>query len=141
MKGHIHAMAITKKAAIANIQSISLELTEHLLKLYMFPDSGHYTHWAKEVRNFLNRVPKLKGSNKLISYKAVREAVSVYEDQIDSCMRGLKKEYRDLAVERSDNQEAQRMVSTYLDWICTRVCNGEDVSSYDVIDELKELGF
>lgn len=141
MKRYVYSMAITKRAAIANIQSISLPLIEHLLKLYMFPNSGHCVHWAKEVRNFLYRVPRLKGSNKLLGYKAVREAVSVYEDQIGSCINGLEKEYRDLEIERSNVQEAESLVSKYLDWICTAVCNGEEISSFDVMGKLNELGF
>ena len=141
MKRYVYAMAITKKAAISNIQSISLPLIEHLLKIYMFPNSDYRVHWSKEVTAFLNRVPRLKSNNKLIGYKVVREAVSVYEDQIDSIIKTLLKEYRDLDSERSNPIEAQQYVSEYLDWICTQVCEGESISSYDVMDKLEEIGF
>lgn len=141
MKRYIYAMAISKKDAIHQLQGISDPLTEHLVKIYLFPDSSYREHWCKEIRNFLSRVPKLKNGNKLPSKTLVKESISIYLDRLDSMIGSVIKEYPDLNPERFDAVELENMIEEYFDWICEKVCNDEYVSSYDVMDRLKEIGF
>lgn len=141
MKRKIYAMAASRKDAMRQIQDVSLPLIEHLIKLYMFPNAGYKTHWSKEVRNFFNSAPKLKGSNKLLSYKNIRDAIALYEDQIDHLMKSVFTEYRQFEVERNDVAEAERMIGDYLDWACEQVAAHIVFNSFGVMSKLEEIGF
>ena len=40
------------------------KIIEHLIKLYLMPTHESANHWKREIYSFLNKVDKLKGSNK-----------------------------------------------------------------------------
>lgn len=142
MKRYIFAMAISQQDAKKQIISISSILTEHLIKLYLFPSAEYVDHWKQEIWNFFHGVPKVKSTKKYPSYKLIRYAVGAYEDMIPELTGLVEDSYsRRLAVERDNLSDLENMVSSYFDWISEQLAEQGVVKNSDVYRKLNELGF
>lgn len=141
MKIYISAMATDKKSAMLQISNVSNVLLEHLIKIYLYPNTEYVDHWNHEIWNFFHSVPKLKGSNKLPNYKFIRAAVGQYEDMVDKFVDAVQDEYSALTPTRTDHVELEDMISTYFDWISEELSINGVVSPSQVRSKLEEIGF
>lgn len=140
MKQYIRAMATSKQEAIYQIQSISGEIVEHLLKLYFFQDDTYTNHWRQEIWSFFHRVPKLKTTKKFPDANVIREAVGAYDDMVMELSRSVLDEYSALIPSRVDFQEAKSLILAYLDWISAEISKQGSVTPSEVYSKLGELG-
>ena len=87
---HIFAMALPKKEVAARLDEVTRPLTQHLIKIMLWPGSRDAAHWRQEIYNFLHNVSKIKGTNKFPSanfiYKHTigsnTDLISVWHDHI-----------------------------------------------------------
>ena len=137
---YIRAMSFSKQAIEADIRQISGPLTDHLTKLYLFPYSEYTAHWSSEVWSFLNRVPKMKGSNKFPSKKLILKNVSGYTDMVDEIMYFIMEEYSDLTPERYNAEELGVIMTKYFDWLAETLSSKGIIQSHECYQQLRELG-
>lgn len=66
-------MAFSRKLARDRITSLSPEIFEHLVKLYVFESPENQNHWISEINAWLNQINRiyLKPSNKKPSWQTI----------------------------------------------------------------------
>lgn len=132
-------MGIAKKALEGQLISISGELIEHLVKLYMFPDTEYTEHWRAEVYNFLHKSPKLKGTNKPPKAEFIYSCISGYIDEIDEIMQVIATDCTECYQTRFDSYEAEQLINDYLLWLSMRLSESAVLSSSEIFTKLEEL--
>lgn len=140
MKRCIYAMSTTKRELAHQLVSASLPLTEHLVKLYMFPNSINVDHWKHEVWNFVHQVPRLKGSNKYPSSKLIFSCLSTYLDELDNTADLMQSEYP-LTATRSDYTCAEEMITEYIKSVSDILAKQGKINSSEVYMLLDKFGF
>ena len=71
MKIYISAQAQHKRDIEALVQGKAIVIIDHLLKLLIMPNSDSRKHWQGEIAGQLNRMQRLKNSNKLPTAKEI----------------------------------------------------------------------
>lgn len=140
MKRYILAMAFDRQSLINKLYDSSSNLTDHLIKLYLFPNSTNVNHWRQEVWSSLSRMPKLASTKKLPDKKLIYSCVSGFVDEIPELVDYMKNNYSDEVVERFDIDELTEKVENYLHWISEKLSVSVVVLPDDVYSKLKELG-
>ena len=142
MKSYIYGIVLDNQTLA--LSGISGNLTEHLIKLYLFTNDTknpwRKSDWRKEVWNLLHIVPKLKSSKKFPSSRIIRDIIGAYDDMTTELSNLIIEEYPDLEPCRTDSDELAAIVNNYLDWISDVLSNKGVVSSSEVYAKLDELG-
>ena len=133
-------MSTTKRELTHQLVSASLPLTEHLVKLYLFPDSINVDHWKQEVWNFVHQVPRLKGSNKYPSAKLIFSCLSTYLDEVENTADLMRSEYP-LTATRSDYTHAEEMIAEYIESVSAILAKQGKINSSEVYMLLDKFGF
>lgn len=140
MKVYISAMGASRSVIENQLVNASNPLTEHLIKLYLFPNSEYADHWRQEIYGFLSRVPKLKSRNKYPESDFIFDCISVYLDQADELLQYVSEEYEALVPERSDANELEKILTDYFNWLSDILSTEGRVHSSAVYSKLSELG-
>lgn len=119
---NIFAMSHSKKEVKDKILSVSDVLAEHLVKVSLMPDSSNVSHWKDEIYSFLNRVPKLKGSNKYPSYNSLIRCISSDNDILDNIIWQVCSDYS-LDNDICNVASAFTVVAEYQDWLAKHLSN------------------
>lgn len=134
-------MSVNRQALENQLFSAALPLTEHLTKIYMFPNVDYRQHWMKEVWNFVHQVPKLKNNNKFPEASFIFESLSGYADVSYNTIELIVGEYSEHAPERADGSELEEMLIQYFTWLADQLSEFGKVSSDEVYSKLEEIGF
>lgn len=139
MKIYISAMGTSRTVIENQLVNASNPLTEHLIKLYLFPSSEYVNHWRQEVYGFLSRVPRLKSRNKYPESDFIFDCISAYLDQTAELMQFVAEENESLVPERFDATELESALTNYLNWLAETLSAEGRVHSTAVYNKLKEL--
>lgn len=134
-------MSVNRQVLENQLFSAALPLTEHLAKIYVFPDLEYRNHWMKEVWSFVHSVPKLKSSNKFPEASFIFEALSGYADVSYNTIEVICDEYSQHTPKRVDGDELEGMIIEYLTWLADQLSESGKVCSSDVYIKLEEIGF
>lgn len=130
-----------KRDISAKLESLSKLVTQHIIALYLFPDSPNRNHWMGEVWSFLNDVPLVRGRNK------PPRSRFIYENTW-----GIQKRYLNVHIQKVIDKESdytpitcdKKLLSEILDdyfrWISDKLSEDSYVSKSEVYDTLKDLG-
>lgn len=138
---YIKAMAYDRQTIMNNLIDKAEQLTDHLIKLYLFPSTEYVSHCRGEVKNFLNKMPKMKHNNKLPDKKLIYSGISGYLDQTYEMMHYMMEEYDLLVPERSDPEELYSMLESYFNWISSELSKRAAIPSSEIYSKLEEIGF
>lgn len=119
---NIFAMSHSKKEVKDNILSVSDVLAEHLVKVTLMPDSPNVSHWEDEIYRFLNRVPRMKVSNKYPSYNSLLRWISSDNDILDNIIWQVCSDYK-LDNDICNVACAFTIVSEYQEWLSKHLSN------------------
>ena len=122
------------------VRDAASQLDEHLIKLVLFPNCDSKLHWRAEIHSCLNKVARVKGSNKFPKYKVLREGLSVYEDMVPEIMQVIKDDYDSLTPSDISSQQVLDCVVRYHDWLAKQLSQHGAVSSKQIFAELESLG-
>lgn len=118
---------------------------EHLLMIYLYPNSKHINHWEREVRSFIDKVSKVKSKNKYPTQKQILnftwfifedvliERFNVYVDDI---------EYKENKVKEIDNPDPQvfyNFVKEYFYWLSDKLSIKGYIERQETINKIEEL--
>ena len=85
IKTSIFEMAFAKADAIRKTSELQFEISEHLVKVFMYSEySEHVNHWCNELNSWLKKIQKLKlkNSNKPLPYNVLRKIL--WEQPVES---------------------------------------------------------
>lgn len=139
MKIYVTAMSVPQNIVMNKLIDISSSLTDHLIKLYLFPTSQYTNHWRQEIFSFVNSIPKLKSTKRYPSSDFIFEHLSSYLDQ---CAEGIEfwiNEYGSLVPERVDPIEAENLITEYIKWLASKLSENGRVSASEIYAKLTEL--
>lgn len=139
MKRLIYAMSFDRRTLLNRLIKNLDPLMDHLIKLYLFPNTDYTNHWRKEVWNFLNRTPKMP-NNKFPSYKFIYQAISGELDITEQLMYLVLDEYSKHTPTRFDAVELESKLDEYFQWLAEKLSTKGVVQSSEVYEELEKLG-
>ena len=140
MKRYVYAMSTTKSDVKRRLQDIGGELTEHLVKLILYPKAPCSNHWMSEIWAFLYWVPKLKQNNKLPSADFIFDNISICLDQVEGFVRIAIMDYPEFEVSgQSDISSIEIKVRDYFMWISSELAHSGVVSKTSVYNKLESL--
>ena len=134
---------LLNEATVENIiVYTSGELTEHLIKLYIYNKSEYINHWRQEVWNSLRRVPKLKSTKKFPTEKFIYSQVTGYCDMLPELASSILDEYAELTPrEDIDFEFLKSQIESYYKWLSTQLSSKGVITPRECYKELEQLGF
>lgn len=139
MYRYIKAMSDSRKEIRLQLKRQSGEITEHLIKLMLYPNAQERNHWKHEIYAFVHSVPKVKGINKFPSESFIFESLTIYLDNVPGLMWHVKREESDLVPEDANPNLVESIVQDYMEWLAKQLSKYGTVESADVFAKLDEL--
>lgn len=148
MKIYISAQAQQKQEMIWDISHRADIIIEHLIKLILMPNSFSRKHWQGEIAGQLNKVQKLKSTNKYPTAKQIYEwTYTVREDtmqdinQLSGDIENVEFEY-DALITMSAEELSNillKVASEYFSWLANILAIQGRASNSDIYAKLDEL--
>lgn len=115
MKIYIKCMGKSRKDIIEDLDSKSVPLVEHLIKIILYQHRGNFAHWIDEVFGFIPRVDKLKGKNRFPDAKTIYHAMwDMNELNLDRTVKYVERICKDYEPYPIDILDIQDFVASYL---------------------------
>jgi hypothetical protein len=117
-------MAYERKHALNRLDSLSHQISTHILKLIIFNNSSNFNHWLGELNSWLNQVDdiRLKPNNKKLNkqdyLKYLKELYLENEDQVQKNIQKLKKLYPNEQVSIDDSTKVTNKLNNLINKIC-----------------------
>jgi hypothetical protein len=148
MKIYITAQALQKSEIETTLATRMEDLIEHLLKLYLMPNSSARNHWQGEIYGILHSISKLKQSKKYPSsnmiynwtYKKVRDLVTDYK-WMKISIDDFCDQYEISSTESVSDimNEFDGLCVEYFTWLSEKLSTAGKLSTRDVYNKLNEL--
>lgn len=140
---NIFGMSRKRSQVAMDLEDITLQLTSHLIKLYMYPTSEDTSHWRQEIYNFLHNVPKLKMTKKFPSKQFILDnTININKEMIKIWYKIIDDDYSDNnnIYEYFDFNQMKNIILNYYDWLADNLSQQGIVSRKSVYNELERLG-
>lgn len=115
-------MSQSRKNIVADLEEKAVPLVEHLVKIIMFQETGNMKHWCDELGGFINRVPRLKSSNKLPSadviYHAIWDERSNYLSMVIDDVEYTNPKYTPIVL---DEYIIRNFCEDYIEWLSIKL--------------------
>lgn len=136
---YIRSMSEAQTEIYRDIRNASDKITEHILKILMYPDSPYVDHWMHEIWAFLHIVKKLKGRNKWPKASFIKKALSTGNDMIPQFIMLVTDEESELDPIWVDSNDALKCIEQYQDWLASELSSSGIVVQSSVKSKLKEI--
>lgn len=115
-------MSQSRKNIVADLEEKAVPLVKHLVKIIMFQETGNMKHWCDELGGFINRVPRLKSSNKLPSadviYHAIWDERSNYLSMVIDDVEYTNPKYTPIVL---DEYIIRNFCEDYIEWLSIKL--------------------
>lgn len=138
MYRYIVAMSFDREKVRDILISSSEKIIEHLIKILYYPNSDNVDHWKIEVYSFLNRVPKLKGSNKWPSKKFILSSISGYNDAIEAFTNPVIHKYGTPETNIPDS-EIVKAIESYQDYLSSILSAQGYILDSDIYSKIDDI--
>ena len=113
--------------------------TEHLIKVFLWPNVQEINHWKREVYASLHRAPKLKTNNKFPKYDALMYCTwDTTEDVIYEWSQGIIDGMTETPIE-FEYSSLRSAIHDYYDWLCRNLSSTGLVTPAGVYSKIEEL--
>ena len=137
MKLYIRAFADSQAEIYRDIRSKSSIVIEHLIKVFMYPDSDDLNHWKQEIYAAMSRVPKLKRTKKYPESKNIlKYSWNIWKDSIDDMIQVIENDYGSSNI---DSNTIYNKIYKYLNWLADELTNFGYVTSKQIYVEIDSL--
>ena len=117
---YIKGMSQSRKNLIGDLEEKAVPLVEHLVKIIMFQETGNLKHWCDELGGFINRVPKLRSSNKFPSKDLIFHVIWDEQSKIlDLVMDDVEYTNPKYTPAEYDESIIRDFCEKYVDWLAT----------------------
>lgn len=121
---YIKGMSQSRKNIIGDLEEKAVPLVEHLVKIIMFQETGNLKHWCDELGGFINRVPRLRSSNKFPSkdliFHAIWDERSKVLDMVMDDVEYTNPKYTPIEY---DEDTIRGFCEDYVDWLSGTLSN------------------
>ena len=135
----IYAMSKPKTEVEMKLWHDSGNILRHIV-LYLCSDNEELKkHWSNEIFNFINNVPRLKGSNKFPSAQLIYDnTYKVWYDSVDAGMPKLFKS-ENLPYDKQKCDEATIRAEKYFIWLANELSINGFITRQDCYNVLESL--
>lgn len=139
MKRRIFAFFRSTKDTYEKIKDQAENITEHLIKVFLWPNVQEVNHWKREIYANLYRSPKLKTNNKFPKYEALMYCTwDTTEDVIYEWSQGIIDGMEETPIE-FDYSALRSAIHDYYDWLCRNLSSSGLVTPKGVYSKIQEL--
>ena len=139
MKRIILAFSRSTKDTYEKIKDQAENTTEHLIKIFLWPNVQEANHWKREVYASLHRAPKLKTNNKFPKYDALMYCTwDTTEDVIYEWSQGIVDGMAETPIE-FEYSSLRSAIHSYYDWLCRNLSSTGLVTPAGVYSKIEEL--
>lgn len=141
MKRVILAMSLSKRDLGAKIEQGTRELVNHMIKLWLYPNSENTAKWRKEVAEKLNHVDSFKGSHKLPSEQFILDnSWKIWRPRLPDMLQYIVDDYGQPENQKGFN-EMRDSIDEYFTWLAHTLSYMGQVSYNQIYRTLDTLGF
>lgn len=148
MKQYFRAIPIlgfahSRSDVIKHLEQNVIEIFQHLVKLWRYPDALEVPHWRTEIYNFLHKVHTFKSNNKRPSAEFIFQNTFGRDEQyIDTAIKQVSKRYdRNYKCIQEDTELLHRRIQMYFEWLSEELSSTGVALPEDIYEKLEELGF
>lgn len=139
MKTRIFAFSRSTKDTYEKIKDQAENITEHLIKVFLWPNVQEVNHWKKEIYASLYRSPKLKTNNKFPKYEALMYCTwDTTEDVIYEWSQGIMNGMVETPIQ-FEYPYLRSAIHDYYDWLCRNLSSTGLVTPKGVYSKIEEL--
>lgn len=137
MKLYIRAFADSQAEIYRDIKSKSSVVIEHLIKLFLYPNSNNLNHWKTEIFAAMSRVPKLKRTKKYTESKNIlKYSWNIWNDSIADMIDVIQNDY---GLSNTPPDIIYNNVHIYLAWISDKLSRFGYVTSNQIYSKIDDL--
>lgn len=137
MKLYIRAFTDSQAEIYRDIRSKSSIVIEHLIKVFMYPDSNGRNYWKQKIHAAMSRVPKLKRTKKYPESKNIlKYSWNVWKDSIDDMIQVIETDYGPSNI---DSTMVYNKIYEYLDWLADKLTSSGYVTSKQIYIKIDSL--
>lgn len=139
----IFGFAHSRADVIKHLEQNVVEIFQHLIKLWRYPNAEEVRHWRGEVYGFLHKVDTFKFNNKRPSAKFIFDNTYGRDNQyIENAIKQVARRYDDSYSDIwQDTNLLQLRIELYFEWLSEELAINGNVFPEDVYEKLQELGF
>lgn len=136
----IYAMSRRLRNIGADLDSKGQRVIDHLIKLYLYPDSKYVNHWKQEVYNFIHSVDSIKGKHKTPSDTFIYDNIyGKYNiNYTNNSINAILDDYGDPDFD-FDFDDIHQFISNYVKWLSVELNQKEVISRKSIYSELDSL--
>lgn len=113
--------------------------TEHLIKVFLWPNVQEINPWKREVYASLHRAPKSKTNNRFPKYDALMYCTwDTTEDVIYEWSQGIIDGMTEIPIE-FEYSSLRSAIHDYYDWLCRNLSSTGLVTPAGVYSKIEEL--
>lgn len=137
---YIRSMSDSQKEIHDDIRHVGDKISEHIIKLLLYPSAQEYHHWQREITTFLNRVSKLKGSNRYPKESFILNALQTRNDIIEEVIidQVIAEEY-ELTPRNVSAKVIMDCVVEYQNWLAHELSTRGGIRPQDAYTKLDEI--
>ena len=136
---YIFSMSQSRKDVAAELEQITRPLVQHLIKLWLYPNSSSANHWKQEIYNLLHNVSRLRGTNKFpTSSFILKNTIDVNSSSIPIWVEIIQDDYDKV---ECSTPELVIAVKEYYAWLANKLSQQGEVSRTAIYNKLSELKF
>ena len=144
MKIYVRSFAESKSQLRSDLRSVTKEVINHLIKIFLYPNAKEQRHWKQEVATFFNDMPKLKNSKKYPKADFLYENTwDVFKETTDNRIANIIDTMTEDPIETS-YEDVYNAIQTYFLWICGELSKYGIVRNNDIyqkIEDIREIYF
>lgn len=133
----IYAMSRRLRDIGADLDSKGQKLIDHLIKLYLYPNSKDVNHWKQEVYNFIHCVDSIKGKHKTPSASFIYDNIyGKYNiNYTNNSINATLDDYGDPEFD-FDYNDIHQFISEYVEWLSVELNQKEVLSRKSIYTKL-----
>lgn len=145
---YIYGFADSRKDMERELSSHTLEIIEHLLKIYLMPEHESAYHWKKEIASQIYCVGKLKNTKKFPTAKQIYEWTYYKKQDLVTDKRwfaklvfGICEEYDIELLEDSNDfmYDFDDVCVSYFQWLASELSDVGLLTKPEIIAKITEL--
>lgn len=142
MRIYLTSSAEHRSKILSRVSTMSAEVVEHLIKIFIYPDKIEVEHWEQEVFAFLHQIPKIKSGKYPSKDSLMKNSWWVHEDSIFDVCKAVISEYG-YEIDFSTVSEAcnfcYNKIYLYFDWLTDCLSVRGRVNRNEVCNKIDEL--
>lgn len=138
MGTELFEMAHSRQNALDVVRGLQFELSEHFIKVMLFPDSRDLNHWKTELSTWLTRInrTRIKPNNKKLKYEDYFDLL--YDEPLGH-PTAIKDILSDIRYQYNEYKDSLDVDENKLKLMYEELCEDLSIDKYEGLDYYLEM--